>query len=65
MPYDFVGDYGGEYSMNVLLNSGVGYIGSYMAIELMSEGYDVVILDNLLNSDSPICLMSPSLTSRM
>jgi UDP-glucose 4-epimerase len=34
----------------VLLTGGAGYIGSHTAVELLSAGYDVVIVDNLDNS---------------
>ena len=34
----------------ILLTGGLGYIGSHIAVELMSEGYEVVIIDNLVNS---------------
>jgi len=37
--------------MNVLLTGGLGYIGSYTAVSLMSQGHDVVVVDNLSNSD--------------
>ena len=35
---------------NVLLTGGAGYIGSHTAVELISAGYNVVIVDNLTNS---------------
>lgn len=35
----------------VLICGGAGYIGSHTAVELISAGYDVVIVDNLSNSD--------------
>ena len=35
----------------VLVTGGTGYIGSHTAVELMEKGYDVVIIDNLSNSD--------------
>ena len=35
----------------VLVSGGAGYIGSHTAVELISAGYDVVIVDNLSNSD--------------
>lgn len=34
----------------ILVTGGTGYIGSHTAVELMEEGYHVVIVDNLLNS---------------
>ncbi|EGD78352.1 UDP-glucose 4-epimerase [Salpingoeca rosetta] len=34
----------------VLVTGGAGYIGSHTVIELISAGYDVVIVDNLVNS---------------
>ena len=35
----------------VLVSGGAGYIGSHTAVELIAAGYDVVIADNLSNSD--------------
>ncbi|MBQ7077221.1 MAG: UDP-glucose 4-epimerase GalE [Lachnospiraceae bacterium] len=35
----------------ILLTGGAGYIGSHTAVTLLKEGYDVVIADNLSNSD--------------
>ncbi len=35
----------------VLVSGGAGYIGSHTAVELIEAGYDVVIVDNLSNSD--------------
>lgn len=36
--------------MVILLTGGAGYIGSHTAVELMRQGYDVVIADDLSNS---------------
>jgi len=38
--------------MNILLTGGTGYIGSHTALELVSRGYNVVLLDNLANSSA-------------
>mgnify|MGYP003299191511 CR=1 FL=1 len=35
--------------MNILVTGGAGYIGSHTAVELMTGGNDVVILDDLQN----------------
>lgn len=35
----------------ILVTGGTGYIGSHTTVELMNEGFDVVIADNLSNSD--------------
>ncbi len=36
--------------MSILVTGGAGYIGSHTCVELLKEGYDVVVLDNLCNS---------------
>ena len=36
--------------MKILLTGGTGYIGSHTAVELISRGHEVEILDNLINS---------------
>lgn len=38
----------------ILVTGGTGYIGSHTAVELIGAGYDVVIIDNLSNSDSSV-----------
>ena len=35
----------------ILVTGGLGYIGSHTAVELICEGFDVVIVDNLSNSE--------------
>ena len=37
--------------MNILVTGGAGYIGSHTCIELMASGYDVIVVDNLCNSN--------------
>ncbi|WP_278652035.1 UDP-glucose 4-epimerase GalE [Pandoraea pnomenusa] len=37
-------------SGTILVTGGAGYIGSHTCVELLSHGYDVVIVDNLVNS---------------
>ena len=36
--------------MKVLVTGGCGYIGSHTCIELLNKGYDVIVVDNLINS---------------
>ena len=36
--------------MKILVTGGAGYIGSHTAVELLENGYDVVVIDNLVNS---------------
>lgn len=40
--------------MNILLTGGLGYIGSHTATVLCSKGHEVVLLDNLINSDRSV-----------
>ena len=40
--------------MSILLTGGTGYIGSHTAVELINSGFDVVILDNLSNSQEEV-----------
>ena len=37
--------------MNVLVTGGAGYIGAHTCIELLESGHDVVVIDNLCNSN--------------
>jgi UDP-glucose 4-epimerase len=38
----------------ILVTGGTGYIGSHTAVELIGEGFDVVIVDNLYNSEAEV-----------
>jgi UDP-glucose 4-epimerase len=38
----------------ILVTGGTGYIGSHTAVELIEEGFAVVIIDNLYNSDAVV-----------
>lgn len=37
--------------MNILVTGGAGYIGSHTCIELLNNGYKVIVVDNLCNSN--------------
>jgi len=36
--------------MKVLVTGGAGYIGSHTCVELLEKGYDILVIDNLINS---------------
>lgn len=38
----------------ILVTGGLGYIGSHTVVELIQSGYEVVIVDNLSNSDAAV-----------
>ena len=40
--------------MKVLLTGGCGYIGSHTAVELLNKDYEIVIIDNLVNSKESV-----------
>ena len=45
--------------MTVLVTGGMGYIGSHTCVELLKQGMEVVIVDNLVNSSAELkfCLV--------
>lgn len=50
--------------MSVLLTGGAGYIGSHTAIAFMEAGIDVIIADNLCNSNSAVLLAIEKITGK-
>ena len=36
--------------MKILVTGGLGFIGSHAVVELLNDGYEVVVIDNLSNS---------------
>ena len=48
--------------MSILVTGGTGYIGSHTAVELINAGYDVVIVDNLVNSKASSLLRIEEIT---
>lgn len=40
--------------MKIIVTGGAGYIGSHTVVELQNEGFEVVIVDNLSNSDKSV-----------
>lgn len=41
-------------SKKILVTGGAGYIGSHTAVELQNAGYEVIVVDNLSNSDESV-----------
>jgi UDP-glucose 4-epimerase len=39
---------------NILVTGGTGYIGSHTSVELINEGFNVTIIDNLYNSEAEV-----------
>lgn len=50
--------------MKVLVTGGCGYIGSHTVVELLNDGYDVVIVDNLSNSKKEVVDVINKITSK-
>ncbi|MEG1804636.1 MAG: UDP-glucose 4-epimerase GalE [Clostridia bacterium] len=49
--------------MKILVTGGTGYIGSHIVVELLSRGDEVVIIDNLSNSDITVLDRIAQITS--
>ncbi len=50
--------------MAVLVTGGTGYIGSHTTVELIKSGYDVVVVDNLINSKASSLLRIEEITGK-
>ena len=48
----------------VLITGGTGYIGSHICVELLNNNYNVIIIDNLQNSDNAIIDVIHQLTNK-
>jgi len=40
--------------MKIIVTGGTGYIGSHTAVELIEEGFEVILIDNLYNSEAEV-----------
>ncbi len=50
--------------MKILVTGGLGYIGSHTAVELIEQGYEVLIIDNLSNSQLSVLDGIESITGK-
>lgn len=50
--------------MAILITGGAGYIGSHTCVELLNAGQDIVVLDNLYNSDQESLARVKQLTGK-
>ncbi|MBP3620764.1 MAG: UDP-glucose 4-epimerase GalE [Lachnospiraceae bacterium] len=51
--------------MRILVAGGAGFIGSHTCVELIEAGYDIVVLDNLINSSKEAIKRVEKITGRM
>lgn len=51
--------------MKLLVTGGTGYIGSHTVIELINQGHDVVIVDNLSNSSTKVLERIETITGKL
>ncbi|MCM1466591.1 MAG: UDP-glucose 4-epimerase GalE [Alistipes sp.] len=50
--------------MAILVTGGAGYIGSHTVVELQNAGYDVVVVDNLVNSSEKVLERVKAITGK-
>lgn len=50
--------------MSILVTGGAGYIGSHTVVELQNAGYEVVVIDNLCNSNEKSLKMVETITGK-
>ena len=50
--------------MKVLVTGGCGYIGSHTCVELLNNGYEVIVVDNLVNSKRDVIDKIKSITDK-
>ena len=50
--------------MKILITGGTGYIGSHTCCELLKNNYEVVIIDNLINSKKDVISKIEKITDK-
>ena len=50
--------------MKILVTGGPGYIGSHTCVELLNNGYEVIIVDNLCNSKEDVVNKIEEITNK-
>ena len=50
--------------MDILVTGGTGYIGSHTCVELLNEGHNIVIVDNLSNSSEDVARKIEEITNK-
>ena len=50
--------------MKVVVTGGLGYIGSHICVELLNNGIDVIVIDNLINSKEEIVEVIEEITDK-
>ena len=50
--------------MNVLVTGGAGFIGAHTCVELLESGHNVVVIDNLCNSNPKSLLRVQEITGK-
>jgi len=53
----------GDY-MNILVTGGAGYIGSHTCVELLNNGYNVIVVDNFSNSKPEVLKRIKEITGK-
>ncbi len=52
------------HNMKILITGGAGYIGSHTCVQLLNNGYDIVVLDNFCNSDRKVIELIKQITNK-